>query len=74
MIATLRDDINYKLAQIAAIYSTDSISSLNSGDYNDYWSSTEYNDSYAYYLSIKYGYPYNSSKSNKYYVIAMLAY
>lgn len=74
MIATLRDDINNKLAQIAAVYSTDSISALTGDDYNDYWSSTEYSSSYAYYLSIDYGYPYCTSKSNKYCVIAMLAY
>ena len=71
MIIVQKPAINAKLAQIAAVYSTDSISSLAD---NSYWSSTEHKSSEAFGVgagsgSISYG-----GKDYNYSVVAMLQY
>ncbi len=71
MILVQKTAINAKLAQIAAVYSTDSISSLaNSG----YWSSTEHNSTDAFCVGILSGRILYYLKSYNYSVVAMLAY
>ena len=71
MIIVQKTAINTKLAQIAAVYSTDSISSLAS---STYWSSSQYNSGSTYYFDANFGYIGNFSKYNNYRVVAMLAY
>lgn len=71
MILVQKTAINAKLAQIAAVYSTDSISSLAN---SNYWSSTEYNDSGAFRFNFANGNIGNYLKSDPRNVIAILAY
>ena len=71
MIIVQKTTINAKLAQIAAVYSTDSISSLANGNY---WSSTEYDSGNAYGVYAYGGYIDLFNKNGNYYVVAMLAY
>ena len=71
MIIVQKTAINTKLAQIAAVYSTDCMSSLAA---NYYWSSTEYNSNCAYYVSAYFGGIGYYYKDNNYIVVAMLAY
>ena len=71
MIIVQKTAINTKLAQIAAVYSTDCMSSLAA---NYYWSSTEYNSNYAYGVNALPGFIYSNDKSYNDYVVAMLAY
>lgn len=71
MIIEYKTAINTKLAQIAAVYASDSISSLvNSG----HWSSTEYSSNYAYFVSTINGYVYYGNKFNNFNVLAMLTF
>ena len=73
MITIQKTAINAKLAQIAAIYASDSISSLAN---NNYWSSTEYNSNRAYNVDTNHG-GISTSYYDKNYnnnVVAMLAY
>ena len=71
MIIVQKTAINTKLAQIAAIYSTDSISSLYNGYY---WSSTEYDSSRVYSVTTNYGTITYYNKNNGYNVVALLQY
>jgi hypothetical protein len=71
MIIVQKTAINAKLAQIAAVYTKDSISLLANGNY---WSSTEYNSSNANFVNATFCYIGNNGKSNGSYVVAMLAY
>jgi len=71
MIVALRDDINTKLTQISAIYSTDCVNSLAN---NRHWSSTESSTWHAYVVDTDNGDIHNYTKGNNYYVIAMLTY
>lgn len=71
MIIVQKTTINAKLAQIAAVYSTDSISSLAN---NDYWSSAEYNSDSAFRIDANFGRIGNANKNYNYNVVAMLAY
>jgi hypothetical protein len=71
MIIVQKTTINAKLAQIAAVYSTDSISLLAN---NKYWSSTEYDSNNAFRVDANDGYVYYNNKYNSYSVVAMLAY
>lgn len=72
MIIVQKTAISAKLAQIAAVYSTDCMSSL-AADY--YWSSTEYSSSNAYIVDPSNGSIYTGSKdSGGNDVVAMLQY
>ena len=71
MIIVQKTAINSKLAQIAAVYSTDCMSSLAA---NYYWSSTEYNSNNAYIVYAYFGNVINYVKNFNYIVVAMLAY
>ena len=72
MIIVQKTAINAKLAQIAAVYSTDSIRSL-ANVY--YWSSTEYTSNYAFAVNTYFGNVYYGWKDDdSSYVVAMLAY
>jgi len=71
MIVALRNDINTKLAQISAIYSTDCVTSLAS---HYYWSSTAYDSYNAYYVYTYNGAIGSNYKSIGYYVVAMITY
>ena len=71
MIIVQKTAINSKLAQIAAVYSTDCMSSLAA---ISYWSSTEYGSNDAYIVDAGYGIIGDDYKNNSYNVVAMLAY
>lgn len=71
MIIVQKTAINAKLAQIAAVYSTDCMSSLAA---NVYWSSTEYNSNNAYRVGANNGSIIYINKGSNCYVVAMLAY
>ena len=71
MIIVQKTAINSKLAQIAAVYSTDCMSSLAA---NNYWSSTEYSSNLAYRVNAYAGGINRGNKYDNYYVVAMLAY
>jgi len=71
MIIVQKTAINAKLAQIAAVYASDSISSLAK---SFYWSSTEYDSNSVYIVNTNFG---NVRRYDKYYsvsTVAMLAY
>ena len=71
MIIVQKTAINSKLAQIAAVYSTDCMSSLAA---NYYWSSTEYNSNDAYGVNASDGYIDYYSKDDNGDVVAILQY